>query len=36
MIPETTIKVGVCFEFQRVLEIPREPHDVRMDAVVYG
>jgi 5-formyltetrahydrofolate cyclo-ligase len=35
-IPETTIKVGVCFEFQRVLEIPREPHDVKMDAVVYG
>jgi 5-formyltetrahydrofolate cyclo-ligase len=33
-IPETTFKIGVCFEFQRVSRIPHEPHDVKMDAVV--
>jgi len=33
-IPETTFKIGVCFEFQRVSKIPHEPHDVKMDAVV--
>jgi 5-formyltetrahydrofolate cyclo-ligase len=35
-IPATTVKVGVCFEFQRVSEIPQESHDVKMDAVVCG
>jgi 5-formyltetrahydrofolate cyclo-ligase len=35
-IPATTLKIGVCFEFQRVSEIPFEPHDVRMDAVIWG
>jgi 5-formyltetrahydrofolate cyclo-ligase len=35
-IPETTLKVGVCFEFQRIPEIPVEPHDVKMDVVVSG
>jgi 5-formyltetrahydrofolate cyclo-ligase len=35
-VPENTVKVGVCFEFQLVSEIPQEPHDVKMDAVVYG
>ena len=28
-------KAGVCFGFQVVGEVPSEPHDVRMDAVVY-
>jgi 5-formyltetrahydrofolate cyclo-ligase len=32
----TTLKVGICFEFQLVAEIPDEPHDVRMDAIVYA
>jgi 5-formyltetrahydrofolate cyclo-ligase len=35
-IPATTVKIGVCFEFQRVSEIPQESHDVKMDAVVCG
>jgi 5-formyltetrahydrofolate cyclo-ligase len=32
----TTVKIGVCFEFQKVSEVPQESHDVKMDAVVYG
>jgi 5-formyltetrahydrofolate cyclo-ligase len=35
-IPATTVKIGVCFKFQRVSDLPQEPHDVKMDAVVYG
>ena len=35
-IPATTVKIGVCFESQRISEIPHEFHDVKMDAVVYG
>lgn len=35
-IPATTVKIGVCFEFQKVSEVPQESHDVKMDAVVYG
>jgi 5-formyltetrahydrofolate cyclo-ligase len=27
-------KIGVCFPFQRVAEVPAEPHDVVMDEVV--
>jgi 5-formyltetrahydrofolate cyclo-ligase len=33
-IPGTTFKLGVCFDFQFLAEIPHEPHDVKMDAVV--
>lgn len=32
----TTFKIGICFEFQLVAEIPYEPHDVKMDAIVYA
>jgi len=32
-VPATT-KIGVCFDFQVVDELPAEPHDVRMDLVV--
>jgi 5-formyltetrahydrofolate cyclo-ligase len=32
----TILKVGICFEFQLVTEIPHEPHDVKMDAIVYA
>lgn len=35
-IPASTFKVGICFEFQRIAEIPQESHDVKMDAVVYA
>jgi 5-formyltetrahydrofolate cyclo-ligase len=35
-VPQTTFKIGVCFEFQRVSSIPHEPHDVTMDVVVSG
>lgn len=27
-------KVGVCYEFQLIDEVPAEPHDVRMDMVI--
>jgi 5-formyltetrahydrofolate cyclo-ligase len=33
-IPGTTFKLGVCFDFQFLAEIPHEPHDVKMDVVV--
>jgi 5-formyltetrahydrofolate cyclo-ligase len=35
-IPGSTVKIGVCFEFQCLSEIPQESHDVKMDAVVCG
>ena len=35
-VPTTTLKVGVCFEFQLVPQIPSESHDVIMDVVVHG
>ena len=28
------VKVGVCYDFQLVDEVPTEPHDVRMDIVI--
>ena len=31
----TAFKVGVCFNFQKVNEIPAEPHDIKMDIVLY-
>ncbi len=30
----TRMKIGVAFDFQIVTEVPREPHDVALDAVV--
>ena len=30
----SAFKVGVCFDWQIVPEVPREAHDIRMDAVV--
>jgi 5-formyltetrahydrofolate cyclo-ligase len=35
-ISKTTLKIGVCFEFQLASEIPQESHDVKMDTVVYA
>jgi 5-formyltetrahydrofolate cyclo-ligase len=35
-IPGYTVKVGVCFAFQLLLEIPVECHDVKVDALVYA
>jgi 5-formyltetrahydrofolate cyclo-ligase len=35
-IPGYAVKVGVCFAFQLVLEIPVECHDVKVDALVYA
>ena len=35
-IPGYTVKVGVCFAFQVLLEIPVECHDVKVDALVYA
>jgi 5-formyltetrahydrofolate cyclo-ligase len=34
--PEYTVKIGVCFAFQLLLEIPSECHDVKVDALVYA
>jgi 5-formyltetrahydrofolate cyclo-ligase len=31
-----TVKVGVCFAFQLLPEIPVECHDVKVDALVYA
>ena len=28
------LKIGVCFPFQRVAEVPSEPHDILMDEVI--
>lgn len=33
-VPSTTVKIGVCFEFQLMAEIPHESHDARVDSVV--
>jgi 5-formyltetrahydrofolate cyclo-ligase len=33
-VPKVTVKIGVCFDFQRISGIPEEPHDVKMDAVI--
>jgi 5-formyltetrahydrofolate cyclo-ligase len=33
-LPPTTVKIGVCFEFQLLPEIPHESHDALVDAVV--
>jgi len=35
-IPGYTVKVGVCFAFQLLLEIPVECHDVKVDALVWA
>jgi 5-formyltetrahydrofolate cyclo-ligase len=35
-IPTTTLTVGVCFEFQRLAEIPQEPHDRKVDKIITG
>jgi 5-formyltetrahydrofolate cyclo-ligase len=29
-----TVKLGVCFELQIVPQLPAEPHDIRLDAVI--
>ena len=33
-LPARTVKLGVCFDLQIVAQLPSEPHDQRMDAVV--
>lgn len=33
-LPTRTTKIGVCFDLQMVGELPTEPHDERLDAVV--
>ncbi len=33
-IPTTTYKIGLCFPYQLMDEIPAEPFDVRMDEIV--
>jgi 5-formyltetrahydrofolate cyclo-ligase len=35
-IPGYTVKVGVCFAFQLLPEIPVDCHDVKVDALVYA
>jgi 5-formyltetrahydrofolate cyclo-ligase len=33
---QTCYKIGVCFPFQRVAEVPADAHDVVMDEVIGG
>ncbi len=33
-LPASTVKFGVCFDLQMIAELPAEPHDQRVDAVV--
>lgn len=33
-LPASTVRLGVCFEMQIVEELPSEPHDQKVDAVV--
>jgi 5-formyltetrahydrofolate cyclo-ligase len=35
-IPSTTMTVGVCFEFQRVVEVLHEPHDRKVEIIISG
>jgi 5-formyltetrahydrofolate cyclo-ligase len=35
-VPGNTVKVGVCFAFQLLPEIPHIDHDVKVDALVYA
>jgi len=35
-LPEYTVKVGVCFAFQILPEIPHVDHDVKVNALVYA
>ena len=35
-VPGYTVKVGVCFAFQLLPEIPHIDHDVKVDALVYA
>lgn len=36
LLPAHTFKVGVCFDFQIVHELPAEPHDIGVDIVIAG
>ena len=29
-----TLKIGICYDFQLIGEVPSEAHDVRLDAIV--
>lgn len=35
-VPEYTVKVGVCFAFQLLPEIPHKDHDAKVDTLVYA
>ena len=30
-----TYKIGVCFDFQMMDQLPHDPHDVMMDEIIY-
>ena len=34
--PVETVKIGVCFDFQVIPNIPREEHDINVDLLVYS
>ena len=36
LLPTRTVKLGVCFDHQLLPDLPTEPHDMRVDAVVTG
>lgn len=33
-LPETTKKIGLAFSIQEVDEIPKEPHDIKLDVII--
>ncbi len=35
-LPETVKRMGVCFEFQVLGDLPTEPHDAPLDGLVFG
>ena len=36
LLPTRVFKIGVCFPFQLLDDIPMEEHDIKMDVVFFG
>jgi 5-formyltetrahydrofolate cyclo-ligase len=35
-LPKTVKRLGICFEFQVVEDLPTEPHDAPLDGLLFG
>lgn len=35
-LPSSTVRIGICFPFQLIENIPTESHDLSMDKVIYN